>query len=164
MNTGQLIVLWYAAVAVMIGLYAIAQAKHSPPHVLLAIVIFAGVFIYTLRPHPEARKRLVLVSVLTPFLCLGLGMSGWWLYTSSVIAPSEIELIDPRLPFEKSTMWLTGRVRNHSSYMLTEYTVDISFYDKGEVIDHFSDGHKTGTFTRDARFQSVLLLAFTPSR
>lgn len=65
MSTAQLIVVGYAALAVEAVLLLRALVEGSATALILAILVAAAVLIYFLKPHPMARK-LVVVGATVP--------------------------------------------------------------------------------------------------
>ena len=89
MNTAQLVVLWYAGLLVALILVFQAFTAGSVHYLIAAVVAVAGMLIYTLKPHPAARKAWVAGAVLMPPLLLAGGL--WMLLsweTSTRPAPS----------------------------------------------------------------------------
>ena len=74
MSTKQLIALWYGGLAVSGVLFFQASEDSSTGPLLLAIVLLAGLAIYTFRPHTRADKRQALSFVLGPVMFLAIGM------------------------------------------------------------------------------------------
>ena len=68
MNTAQLIVLWYAGLLTVVILLLQALWRDSASHLIAAIAVIAALLIYTLRPHPAARKRWLVLLVGVPWL------------------------------------------------------------------------------------------------
>jgi hypothetical protein len=83
MTTAQLIVLWYAALLI-VTLLLLGAIDLLPAvliaHISAAVVVFAAVLIYSLKPHPLARRRYVVLGVLLPPLAIGGGGFSWTLY------------------------------------------------------------------------------------
>jgi hypothetical protein len=80
MNTKQLTVLWFTAIAVAITLSSAPGAREAfrPYFVLTGIIVIAATLTYTLRPHPNARVRLLWLTVGIPvvlFVVAGLVIS-----------------------------------------------------------------------------------------
>ena len=49
-------------------------------YLIAAIVVFAGLLVYSLKPHPAARKRLVLAAVVLPLALAGAAYYSWLRY------------------------------------------------------------------------------------
>jgi len=71
MTTGQLIVLWYSAITIIVILFskAITGARDNP-YLIYAVTKFAAVLIYTMKEHSRANKKRVLMSVSMPFVAV----------------------------------------------------------------------------------------------
>jgi hypothetical protein len=83
-NTPQLIVLWYAALLIvavlLVGALDSFNSRGAASWFIAAIVVLAGVLIYTLKRHPVARRRPVALAVVIPLgLAAGWGL-GWEFY------------------------------------------------------------------------------------
>jgi len=103
-KTSQLIVLWYTGLSVVAILVFQAISESSANYAIAAVVVLAGLLIYTLRPHPEARKRWVLVGVAGPILLVSFGFYGllkYWEYAKRIaetlIPLDKVELVNTRL-------------------------------------------------------------------
>ena len=139
MKTSQLIVLWYAGLCVVAVLAYQAANKNSANYLIAAIVVVASLLIYTLKPHPAARKRWVLLAVVGPIGAVAIAFYGILQYqerqqrmAETLIPLDQVELVDPKLTGDHR---LVGRIRNLSSYTLTGLDVKILLYEKGEIID-----------------------------
>lgn len=77
MNTAQLIVLWYAGLLI-IGILIYQGFEASTNFLVAAIVVLAALLLYSLTPHPSARKKLVLIAVSGPFALAALVVGGWY--------------------------------------------------------------------------------------
>lgn len=102
MNTAQLIVLWYAGLLIVAILGFQAMGRESANPLIVAIVVLAGLAIYTLRPHPKARKWVVALAVGGP-MALALYAMAFALF-----APLAPDLSDrlSRLPWRKISVVL----------------------------------------------------------
>ncbi len=136
MNTAQLTVLWYAGLLIIAILLFQAADKDSAYLLIAAITLFTLLLLYTLKPHPQARKRWVLGWVLSPFLIAGLGLFGWYGYdqykdrlAARLIPNDQIELENMDLLRSEYDYRrdLKGRVTNHSPHRLTRLYVEIPF-------------------------------------
>lgn len=138
MTTGQLIVLWYAALAIVIILiFKAIEDAHDSPYLIYSIITVAAVLIYTMREHARANKKLVLVSVLIPFAaitCLGLGYLAWsdYQYRHRLIhiPPSQIHVQHfriARLPGEILAPEAIGRISNLSQNLIKRVTLRFRF-------------------------------------
>ena len=76
MNTAQLIVVCYAALAVE-GVLLFKALDGSASALILAIVVAAAALIYFLKPHPLAKKRRVIAAVILPFAVLATSYYAW---------------------------------------------------------------------------------------
>jgi hypothetical protein len=79
-NTPQLIVIWYAGLLIATVLVFNGGHNDSGYNLIAAIIIIAGMLIYTLKPHPKARKKLALAWVLAPLIIGPLVVYGWFQY------------------------------------------------------------------------------------
>ncbi|MDH3503934.1 MAG: hypothetical protein OEM58_05320 [Nitrospirota bacterium] len=70
MNTGQLIVLWYAGLMISGIMFFNAFKSEDFWYLMSGIAVLAGVLIYTLKEHPKANKVLVFLWVVGPFILL----------------------------------------------------------------------------------------------
>jgi len=72
MRTSQLVILWYAGTFILILLLfgAMFVGGFGSLILALAIAVFAGLLIYTLKPHPTANKGWVFFWVVGPFIAL----------------------------------------------------------------------------------------------
>lgn len=138
MTTGQLIVLWYAALAIVIILiFKALEDAHDSPYLIYSIITFAAVLIYTMREHARANKKLVLVSVLMPFVaitCLGLGYLTWsnyqYRHRQIHISPSQVHVQHfriARLPGEILAPEAIGRINNLSQNLVKRVTLRFRF-------------------------------------
>jgi hypothetical protein len=76
-NTKQLTVLWYTAIAVAIILFFAPGKALRPFAILAGVIVIGSTLIYTFRPHPQARVRMLFVTVATPLailLLIGFGL------------------------------------------------------------------------------------------
>jgi 1,4-dihydroxy-2-naphthoate octaprenyltransferase len=70
MNTGQLVVLWYAGLMISGIMFVNAFMSENFWYVIGGIAVLAGVLIYTLKDHPKANKGLLFLWVVGPFILL----------------------------------------------------------------------------------------------
>jgi hypothetical protein len=84
LNTAQLIVLWYAGLLIIgILVYQGFEAFGASTNFLIAaIVVLAALLLYSLTPHPRARKKWVLIAVSGPFALAALMAGSWYGFTS----------------------------------------------------------------------------------
>ncbi|MDP3014212.1 MAG: hypothetical protein Q8M92_08235 [Candidatus Subteraquimicrobiales bacterium] len=156
MNTKQLIVLWYAclAVATALGIYAFEHDDEWLSPILAIIVLVAALLVYSFRQHPAANKRRVFQAVGYPILGIGLiGFAAMLLdrnlpdtYCPPATSQEEIsipvdkiEVFDYTLsvPFSEYSGLplgfraprLIGRVRNKSENTLISLDLKITVYD-----------------------------------
>ena len=87
MNTTQLIVFCYAALTItgLLVFGAVGEGLRESFHyaiayAIAAVVVMAAAVIYILKPHPVARKRVVVLGVMVPLLLGALGIYGWLRY------------------------------------------------------------------------------------
>ncbi len=80
MNTGQLVALWYGGL-VIVGILFNQSTRWSvsPNYGIAAVAVLTGLAIYTMRPHPAARKGLVFIWVLSVPLAIALALFVAWL-------------------------------------------------------------------------------------
>ncbi len=77
MNTAQLIVVSYAALAVE-GVLLFQALDGSPIALILAIFVPAAILVYLLKPHQDANKRILIAVVLIPVGAVVLGLASWF--------------------------------------------------------------------------------------
>lgn len=138
MTTSQLAVLWYAGLLIS-GILLLDD--FSADRLIIVVLLLASLTIFTLRPHPQARKQLVLASVLGPPVAIGLLLYSWIEFNKSSKGNAETRLIEldkvvisdfglaqvsdsQRGDFLDST-YISGTVQNLSYFFLTEITVEI---------------------------------------
>lgn len=138
MTTGQLIVLWYASLTVVLILvFKAIEDPHDNAYLIYSVIAFASVLIYTMREHAQANKKLVLVSVLGPFVtitCLGLVYLTWsdYEYRDRLmhISPSQVHVQHfriARLPGEILAPEAIGRINNLSKIVVKRVTLKFRF-------------------------------------
>lgn len=138
MKTGQLIVLWYAAlIIVTIFLFKSLEGAHDNPYLIYAVITFAAALIYTMREHPRANKKVVYISVLMPLVTittLSLSYLAWSHYqhrNQIVHLPkSQIELKQfriARLPGDILDPEALGRIINLSEHPLKSVALRFRF-------------------------------------
>ena len=71
MTTAQLTVLWYSCLFIIAILLYRAVDESSLSSLIAATVVLTVLLLYTLKPHPSARKRWVFVWVMSPFVAAG---------------------------------------------------------------------------------------------
>jgi hypothetical protein len=76
MNTAQLIVVIYAALAIE-GVLFYQALSDSVSALILAIIVAAAVIVYFLKPHPSANKWRVIAAVILPIPTLAASYYGW---------------------------------------------------------------------------------------
>jgi hypothetical protein len=142
MNTAQLVVLWYAGLAVVGLLLNQAAADSSPGYLICAITLTAGLLVYTLKPHPSARKRRVLLALAGPPLLILLAAISFWGYSTyresrstRDISPSQIQIDNPVLREQFGTTRLLGRVRNNSPHRLVMMTLEIIITEGSDTVE-----------------------------
>ncbi len=140
MNTAQLVVLWYAGFAIVATL--LAHSEESPTTLILAIILFAGLILFTLRNHPKANKKSVAIAVLSPlvlFVLLIISVAGYNEYISrpssfTSIPLNQIEIFDTTLGFREGYSYheatVSGRVLNSSALTLKFLTLQIAVVGK----------------------------------
>jgi len=142
MNTAQLTVLWYAALVIIAILFFEAVSNNSAYTLIVAIVVLTTLLIYTLKPHPQARKGTLLLLVVGPFIVFGTGFYGWRAFetyqenkTTSLIALDQIEITELSLERDSASgvdldlftdIYLIGALRNHSSYVLKQIILEFT--------------------------------------
>ena len=146
-NTIQLVVIWYAGLAVSLVLFS-ADPDSTTVSVLFnttGIIILAGTLIYSLRPHPEVSKRVVAVSVFIPSLLVAVLL--WYSNRPDpgiVVSNDDVEVFDMDLNFIQineplvvaGPFWmLKGRVRNNSEYRISSFEVRLDVYRNGRLVD-----------------------------
>ena len=149
MNTRQLIAQWYTGIVVVV--FLVAHGRENEDHALWAYVastiVCGGLFVYTFRPHPEARLKTVFLCTTIPVMVLGGIMVVLFQtalkdedasVTAKRIVPDQVEVFDvilnmPRGPMERGT--IQGRVRNLSDVELDSLTIRVSILDDGREVD-----------------------------
>jgi len=162
LNTKQLIVVWYAslAVAFVLTAHGLENPSSRPVSLIFAIAAVAAASIISFAPNRSARKRIVALGVLIPVLLVA-GAVAYVVWRSeysdaaevarqqkefgvdpfrglpAIIDPKDLELFDMSLkpspiPHEA---WLTGRVRNKSSHAIQQFDLWIQIYDGGAKSD-----------------------------
>ncbi len=86
MNTAQLVVVGYAALAVEGVLFYQALVEGSATALILAILVAAGVLVYFLKPHPMARKVVVVGMMVLPLVVFAGWYWGWDYYQERRLA------------------------------------------------------------------------------
>jgi hypothetical protein len=105
-----------------------------------ALALFAALLVYTLRPHPAAKKRLVAgwvvggvgVAILG---ILSLVLVPRWVsqyQETHLIGIDQIQLLNLR-QYEGS--YLAGRIRNRSPFLLTGLVIQVAVSDGTDTID-----------------------------
>lgn len=150
MNTKQLVVIWYAGLAIATTLLFYAAGQSWTPWALLAVIVtIAALFVYTFRPHPAVNKKMLRRFVATPIVVLLLIMavviyidqpptptrSFRPSYGSVHVAETDVELFDMRFGHTGRTGTLYGRVRNNSNLRLSELDIKILILDESTQID-----------------------------
>jgi hypothetical protein len=141
MNTAQLIVLWYAGLIIIAMLAFKAIESSSAGFPISGVVLLAALLIYTLKPHPHARKRWVLAGVGGPLVLAALGLYFWLHYESggpparrrslASIPHEQVDVVSPRL---SGYGGLSGRLRNRSPLTVEVVALRISAFDGADKI------------------------------
>jgi len=117
MSTAQLVVIWYATIAIS-GILFFQDHSYNPFYSVAAVAIVAATILYTLRKHDNARKGLVLFWVVSPFIVTILVVVGWLKYDeykdwqkSQMIKHQEVTLSNVHLNWgeRKSSTWIKGK-------------------------------------------------------
>lgn len=142
MNTAQLIVLWYAGLITTGVLLVRASDTSSAGYLIAAIALVTMLLLYTLKSHPQARKRRVLLAVLLPVLGVPASVAGYVWYQDYAarreqrpIAHQQIEIAGTVLRQSYGSTHFAARVRNRSPHVLTGLTIQIEITEKGETIE-----------------------------
>jgi hypothetical protein len=136
-NTKQMIVLWYGAVACVV---VTVLSGSSTVGALVAVLVFTGMSVLTLSHHPNVRKKIVAVWVIGPILLLVLCVAGFIYFSRrssrlSDVSPDSIALFDLHMSLSYSCGEVTGRVRNHSERTLKSIKLRITLSDSKGPID-----------------------------
>ncbi len=150
MNTKQLVVIWYAGLAIATTLLFYAAGQSWMPWALLAVIVtIAALFVYTFRPHPAVNKKMLILFVATPtvvlLLIIAVGVyidqrptptrSSLPSYGPVRVAETDVELFDMRFGHTGRTGTLYGRVRNNSNLRLSDLDIKILILDESTQID-----------------------------
>jgi hypothetical protein len=134
MNTAQLTVLWYAGLLIAgILVFQISDTYAS----IAVVILLASLLIYTVKPHPHARKGWLLLFIVGPLIVIGVGVYGWKEYeayqeriAAGLILPEQIAITDLNLQRSSEelfpSLYLTGTIQNRSSYVLREIILDVT--------------------------------------
>ena len=79
MNTGQLVALWYGGLVIAGILFDQYTSWSRSNYGIAAVAVLTGLAIYTMTPHPAARKGLVFIWVLSVPLAIALALFVAWL-------------------------------------------------------------------------------------
>ncbi len=136
-NTKQMIVLWYGAVACVV---VAVLSGSSTVGALVAVLVLTGLSVLTLSHHPNVRKKIVAVSVIGPILLLVLCVAGFNYFPRpsnrlSNVSPDSIALFDLHMSLSSSCGEVTGRVRNHSERTLKSIKFRVTLSDSTGPID-----------------------------
>jgi hypothetical protein len=136
-NTKQMIVLWYGAVACVV---VAVLSGSSTVGALVAVLVLTGMSVLTLSRHPNVRKKIVAVWVIGPILLLVLCVAGFIYFSRpsnrlSDVSPDSIALFDLHMSLSYSCGEVTGRVRNHSERTLKSIKFRIMLSDSTGPID-----------------------------
>jgi len=136
-NTKQMIVLWYGAVACVV---VAVLSGSSTVGALVAVLVLTGMSVLTLSHHPNVRKRIVPVWVIGPILLLVLCVAGFIYFSRpsnrlSDVSPDSIALFDLHMSLSNSCGEVTGRVRNQSERTLKSIKLRITLSDSTGPID-----------------------------
>ena len=145
MNTAQLIVLWYAGLIVFVILSFKALDSSNVNYFVVAIILINAILIYTFRPHPNARKKRVLVAVVTPIMIVPLlfVIFSWYgTYQEKkkerVIKLEEVELGEVLLNSRFGSLSLSGRIKNKSPHILVSADIEVDIREGTEVVERKS--------------------------
>lgn len=144
MTTSQLAVLWYAGLLVS-GILLLDD--FSANRLIVVVLLVASLTIFTLRPHPQAKKQLLLASVLGPPVAIGFLVYSWIEFNKSSKDDAETRLIEldkvviSDLGIEQvsdsqggdflDSTYISGTAQNLSYFFLTEITVEIDLHAVG---------------------------------
>jgi hypothetical protein len=142
MNTAQLIVLWYAGLIITGVLLVRASDTSSAGYLIGAISLVAALLLYTLKSHPQARKRRVLVAVVLPLIAIPASMASYAWYQGYAarraqrsISHEQLEILGPALRRRGGGTHFVARVRNRSRHVLTDFTIRIEITENGETVE-----------------------------
>ena len=136
-STKQMIVLWYG----VLGTITIIITSGSTLGITVAVLVLTGTTIYTLSPHPNVRRKQIVLWVVGPTVAVcGVG-AGLFLYQSkpsyhlSAIPGGSVELFDTKMSLSSYCGEITGRLRNHSSMHVKSVKLHITLSDTTGAID-----------------------------
>jgi hypothetical protein len=169
-STPQLVVLWYAGLVVVAILLRKAMHASGPGYLISAIVTFASLLIYSLRPHPQARKRVVMLAVVPPLLLTlflvwaVLAVPEYLQRQKERIIPNEqIELSDATLNERYGSVYLVGRIRNESALVLGRLEIEIRIQEDSKLVErHVTEVTKPVPPGEARQFENLLLRLETP--
>ena len=149
MTTGQLIVLWYAALAIAtILIYKSIELSGDNPYLIYSVITLASVLIYTMREHARANKKLVFASVSAPFatgVILAVAYQVWSDNQSRIqvviIPVSQIQIEEFRVSNTFPEVFrpeIIGKVRNSSSLTLKSVSVKYKFTNGSQASPQYS--------------------------
>jgi hypothetical protein len=141
MRTGQLIALWYGVLAIVAVLLVQASDSDGPAYLIAAIGVLTGLVVYTLMPHPNARKKLLLLAIALPTVGIPSALFGamWWQSykvrrQARAISVADIDLEAVTLRRDGLT-YLVGKLRNRSPHVLQGLTLEIVIRELEDVIE-----------------------------
>ena len=173
MNTKQLVILWYAGMLLtaLLLLRALTNIPNALWPLMAAIVLMSAILIYTLRPHPQAKKSRLALWVLAPILLLATIGAGYKVYQANrakiarilanakLLTSDQYEFIDLTLeePRAESRYWLDPskfdirwdikvRLKNKSNFTIMQAKLQIVFSDNTGILD-----------TRDVEFTDLAI-------
>jgi len=142
MNTAQLIVLWYAGLTITGVLLVRASDTSSVGYLIGAISLATALLLYTLKSHPQARKRRVLVAVVLPLIAIPASMASYVWYQGYAarrgqrsISHEQLQILNSALTRRGGTTYFVARVRNRSPHVLTGFTIQIEITENGETVE-----------------------------
>lgn len=136
-NTKQMIVLWYGAVACVV---VAVLSGSSTVGALVAVLMLTGMSVLTLSHHPNVRKKIVAVWVIGSILLLILVVAGFIYFSrpsnrQSAVSPNSIALFDLNMSLSYNCGQVTGRVRNQSEKTLKSIKFRVTLSDSTGPID-----------------------------
>ncbi len=136
-NTKQMIVLWYGALACVV--VAIISGS-STVGAFLAVIVFTGMAVFTLSQQPNVRKQVVAIWVIGPLALSTLCVASIIYFPRnrdhlSDISPDSIILFDTKMSLGSYCGEVTGRVRNQSDKAVKSIKVRITLSDSTGPID-----------------------------
>lgn len=156
MTAGQLIVLWYSAITIIVILFskAITGARDNP-YLIYAVIMFAAVLIYTMTEHSRANKKRVLISVSMPFVAGAFFIYAYIAWSNYQdrdrlfsVPTSELQIQNFQISHPSGELFpprVTGRIYNLSNFTLKMVALKYQFAKTGKYSPEYSVSIETVT-------------------